>query len=225
VHDRTRTLSVPPGRYFVRGRGEDYLLEGTIAIAAGETHAITTRELDRIDYARLVRKGRSPRGHADSLQVGYAVRGPLWTGATACQGPLAGAAIELRAITISPRVGACRGSFANDFLTARTDELDLEVRATHAWDAGRFTLDAGVDAGGSWLRQGFTGDVIAPPRDTGAAHLGVTVGATVDLVQGFYVGAELDGLSYFFNQQTTGGAHLATPFALRLSAVLLGVRW
>src|SRR5262249_20546249 len=147
------------------------------------------------------------------------------SGAGVCQGPIAGAAIELRAVTIAPRLGACHGAFDNAFLDARTDELDLEVRATHAWDIGSLALDAGVDAGRSWLRQGFMANGIAPPRDAAAAHLGVTVGATVDLVQGFYVGAELDGMSYFFDQQTTSGAHLATPFALRLSVVLLGARW
>src|SRR6185295_6802002 len=32
AHDRVRRLSVKPGRYFVRGRGPDFLLEGMLAV-------------------------------------------------------------------------------------------------------------------------------------------------------------------------------------------------
>src|SRR5262249_26956603 len=36
AHDRRRRLSVKPGRYFVRGRGAEFLLEGTVVLGPGE---------------------------------------------------------------------------------------------------------------------------------------------------------------------------------------------
>src|SRR5262249_42741285 len=111
------------------------------------------------------------------------------------------------------------------FLHANADELDFELRGTHAWDVGRVSLGIGVAAGGAWLRQDFSDEGVAPSRNAGAAHLGVLGDVVVDLVQGFYGGIELDGMTYFFNQQAMGSDRFANAFALRISVLLLGKRW
>jgi len=196
-----------------------------VVVKPAEHHALREPELERIEYARLVRKGnRAPR-YATSAQAGYAVRSSLWSGGGPCHGAFAGYAIELRLVTLAPRLGGCRGHFDNAYLRAIADELDLELRAAHAWDVGRVALSLGLAAGGSYLRQKFSSDGVAPDRDALAAHLGMLAGATVELVQGFYGGVELDAMTYFYNQQTMGMTQVSTPFALRFQVLLLGKHW
>ena len=103
-YDRTRRLSVRPDRYFVRGRGPGYLLEGTVALAAGEARTVEDRDLERLEYARLVRKGRADAtvAAAQGPQAGYELRSPLG-GATFCQGVFAGYGVETRHLTADYR--------------------------------------------------------------------------------------------------------------------------
>lgn len=44
------------GRYFVRGRGPDYLLEGSLDVPAGSEVALDVSSLSRVDDARMVRR-------------------------------------------------------------------------------------------------------------------------------------------------------------------------
>jgi len=224
AHDRIRRLSLKPGRYFVRGRAPDYLVEGTVAVAPSEDLVVRDEDLERIQYARLVRKGRSARGRAYEIEAGYAIRTALFSGGGSCQGPFVGFGVDLPAVTLAPRVGVCRGSLDNRFLHADADEVDVELRGTHSWDVGRVSIGVGVGVGAAYLRQDFA-EGVAPSRNAVAAHLGVLGDVVVDLVQGFYGGIELDGMTYFFNQEARAGDRLESPFALRISVLLLGKRW
>ena len=227
AYDRARRLSVEPGRYFVRGRGADFLLEGAVDVKPAERRRVREDELERIEYARLVRKGGTQRRSASSVHAGYSIRTPLESGDGACQGAVAGYALDLHFVSIGPRIGACRSGFDNMFLRARTDELDLELRGLHAWDIGRTAIGVGVGAGGAWLHQAFSIDARAPDRTALAAHIGVVVGASVDLVHGFYSGLEVDAVTYFFQHREAGTSAVdnRTAFALRFDALLLGRRW
>ena len=51
--DATRTVSLRPGRYFVRGRGPDFLLEGSVDAGAGQTLDVGDERLSRVMFARL----------------------------------------------------------------------------------------------------------------------------------------------------------------------------
>src|SRR5437762_5246577 len=84
AHDRARRLSVGPDRYFVRGRAPGYLLEGVVTVAGGEARTVEDRDLERLEYARLVRKGGPDAGLAQGPQAGYQPRSPPG-GATFCQ--------------------------------------------------------------------------------------------------------------------------------------------
>ena len=164
-------------------------------------------------------------GAATSLQAGYAVRSGLSSAESACQGVFAGYAIEGRFVGLAPRIAACRSGYDNSYLHGSTDELGLELRGAHAWDAGDLTVSVGVTAGGSLLRQHFDSTGLAPSRNALAAHLGILAGATVDLVQGFYGGIELDAMTYFFQQQAMEATRVSAPFAMRLNVLLIGKRW
>ncbi len=108
VRDRSRTISVRPGRYFIRGRARSYLLEGTVAVSAGKVERVRDDSLARIAYARLARKGSGPVRVVRGMQVGYRLRTPLSSGASVCQGPFVGYAMETRVVNVVPRIGVCQ---------------------------------------------------------------------------------------------------------------------
>jgi len=227
AHDRTRRLSVKPGRYFVRGRSPEFLLEGTLVLGPSEQHQVRDEELERIDYMRLARKGHLDLRHASSVRAGYALRTALWSGGMLCQGPFAGYAIDLGLVSLAPRVGVCRGGFGGaPGVTA--DELDVELGAAHTWHLGRLATGAGFSLGGSYLRQRTSnGDELG--HDT-LAHAGVLTSVTVDIASGFYSGIEVDAMSYFrvaaphaISQSMV--VRTSTAFALRLDMLLIGKHW
>jgi hypothetical protein len=204
-HDRTRRLSVPPDRYFIRGRGPGYMLEGTVALAAGEARAVEDRDLERLEYARLVRKGPADATVAQGPQAGYQLRTPLG-GATVCQGVFAGYAIETRHLTVLPRIVACHSTFQNGDLGADADELGLHLTVAHAWDLPVVTVEFGVVSGVSLLRQTFAvAGGTAPDRRSLSGQVGAGVSLLRDLPRGFFLRLEGAAESYLFRQQDAAG--------------------
>lgn len=194
---RQPTLSLRPGRYFVRGRGRDALYEGSVRLEADRSHAIRLASLDRIAYARLVRKGGGPES-IDGPVVAALVRSALVPGDRPCLGALAGWSWELRQATLTPRLGLCRSAYDNQQLTATTTAASLELRISHAWDLPVVTVDLGVGLGAELFRQSFETRGEAPPRTTAAVHLDAGLGSSVDLWGKSYVWLELAVQSHFF---------------------------
>jgi hypothetical protein len=223
AHDRTRRLNVRADRYFVRGRGPGYLLEGSVTVAAGETRGADDAGLQRIDYARLVRKGgRLEATLVQGPEAGYELRSPLG-GATFCQGVFAGYAVETSRLTVLPRIAACHSTFQNGDLAANADELGGRVTLAHAWDLPGVTVDLGVSAGASLLRQTFVvARGVAPARNTLAGQLGANVGVVYDLPRGFYLRGDVAGESYFYRLQDRSDGHTTLTGApvVRASASL-----
>jgi hypothetical protein len=206
VTDARRQLALEPGRYFVRGRAADHLLEGSFEIAAGERLQLSDAGLERVEYARLARKGGSERALAHGPFLGYALRSPLWDGADYCQGARVGYAIDLPVVTLATSIGACRSGFSNVTLEAHADELSLEFSVRRVYDLPLLSLGAGLSVGGAWLRQSFETPGLAPERNSAAGLLGVLVEASKDLPLGFYLLAEITGQMYVFDQQGSAGA-------------------
>ncbi len=226
ARDAERRVSLRPGRYFVRARASDHLLEGALVVAAGERRALDDGGLTRVEYARLVRKGLSARRRADNLEVGYTVRTPLWSGASACQGVVAGWGMDFPAFSLAPRVHACHGGFANAYLAADTDELGAELRLLRAWDWRRLSFSGGGLAGVSLLNQRFDTTEMgsAPSRTSTAAQLGVTVVIAWDIARSLYVSIEGDGLTSIFLQEGDRGTAGRATFSARTN-LLVGKRW
>jgi len=222
ARDAERQVSLRAGRYFVRARAADHLLEGTAVVRESERTAIDERALDRVEYARLVRKGGGERRRSDRLELGYTIRSALWSDASACQGATLGWAMDLPALSLGARGIACRGGARNAFVDATHDQLGGELRAVRAWDVGGVTLSGGALVGASLLIQRFSGT--APARLSAAGVAGLTAAATYDVAPRAYVTAELDGVTTFFRQDEMSGAGLRAAFALR-GNVLVGTRW
>lgn len=216
--DVSRRLSVRSGRYFVRGRGQDFLLEGEIAVEAGKTLRVEDGMLSRAEYARLVRKGQEGADAAHGVQAGYRLRTAFHEGESPCHGVFAGYTLELRQLSVMPRLSACRGAFENDVLRARRDQLDVEVRVAHAWDLPGVTLDLGVGAGAGILHQAFETRGVAAPRTSFVGFLGTGLGLSADLPSGFYLLGQVDAQTYFFQRAPRGAEEspwIGAAFAVR----------
>ncbi|AUX46976.1 hypothetical protein SOCE26_084860 [Sorangium cellulosum] len=217
ANDAARTISLRPGRYFVRGRGPDFLLEGAIEAEAGQTVDVGDDRLSRVMYARLVRKGGGVRYVAHGPMAGYQLKVPLLDEGPLCHGGFVGYGIELQHIGLASRLSACHGAFQNEHLTASNDELGLDVRLSRAWDLPVITLGVGLDIGLAVVRQRFETVGRAPDRHSLAGAFGAGAGASIDLLGGFYLTVEAAGQTYVVKQQRAASeGEVAPSLAARL---------
>jgi hypothetical protein len=224
AHDGERHVSLRPGRYFLRGRARDRLLEGPVTLRAGERRGVDEDALDQVAFARLVRKGLGVRPRAHDVEVGYMVRTPLWSGASPCQGPLIATALDLPVLSFSARAFGCLGSFRNEFLSASSNEFGAELAVLHSWDVRSVTLSAGAIAGASLLVQRFNAPGAAPSRTSPAAHVGLASAVAFDVTADVYVAAEVDGLTNFFPEQSGDHTVPRAVFSVR-GSLMVGKRW
>ncbi|WP_437658471.1 caspase family protein [Sorangium sp. So ce1182] len=216
--DATRAISLRPGRYFVRGRGPDFLLEGSVEAEAGKTIDVGDERLRRVMFARLVRKGGGVREVAHGPVAGYQMRTPLVQGSSLCHGGFIGYGVELQHVGLAARLSACHSAFQNEHLTASNDDLGLDVRMSRAWDLPVITVGVGVEVGLAVMRQRFETLGRAPDRHGLAGAFGAGAGVNVDLVKGVYLGVEGAAQTYVFKQQRVGSeeGEVAPSLAARL---------
>lgn len=219
-YDRSRVLSVRPGRYFIRGRGQDVLFEGQWDAASSTTTRIDPATMNRIDYARLVRKGGRNTGISHGVEGGLWVRSPLPNADTACIGGFLGYAVELEHFGVQSRVGACTSQFSNQRIDAVVNEYNLELRFARTWDVSFVSLDLGSGAGAALFSQRFDTRGIAPPRDSLTPYLLIGAGASAELGAGYTVGLGVAGETHFLKLDSKSGSHQPKigAFALRVNA-------
>jgi hypothetical protein len=223
VVDHARVLSVRPGRYYVIGRAETFLLEGTVNVRTGERQRVEDERLEHVAYARLVRKGGSERPSVGPF-AGYAVRTALPNAESLCHGPLMGLTADFEEVSIRPRLTVCRSTLENDVLAGTSDELDGELRAIRAFDFRRLSLGVGVGMGGGLFWQRFDTTRTAPDKHTGYGALLVALELDVDLGHGFFALLDGAGKSYFFLLRDGDKKAVESAFALR-GALSLGKRF
>ena len=217
--DRVRRLSLRSGKYFLRGRGPEVLLEGTVAVAPGTTETVDESKLQRTAYARLVRKGEGDRDSVVSLEAEARFRTSLITDAGLCPGFAVGLAIALRPITLVPRVAWCRTGYTSEGLAATTDQFDVELQASHVWDLAPVSIEVGLTVGATLLNQSFKTEGSAPPRTTAALQLTPAVAVSRDLGSRTYVYLTVAGATYLFKNETssTQTTSFGPSFAVRVA--------
>jgi len=215
--DRARRLSVRAGRYFLRGRAPDVLLEGTLDVPAGGTLAVDESRLQRTAYARLVRKGGGAATAVASLEAEARVRSSLLGETGACPGVGLGVAVALHSFTLKPRLGWCRGGFSNPGIEATVDQYDLELSASYVRDLEVISVEVGLIAGGSLLVQRFHTQGVAPRRTTVALQLSPTVGITREIAPRSYLYLLGSASTYLFNSATDAGSSFGPSFAVRVA--------
>lgn len=219
-HDRRREIAVEAGTYFVRGRAPDHLLEGMVHVQAGASVLVEDHRLERVEYARLARKGGAGPGVAHGPWLGYQVRTPLWPGATVCHGVRLGYAFDTAWLTLTPRVGGCRSSYSNEVLEAQSDELDADIAVARVFDLPWVSLGVGLALGGAWLRQTFETAGLAPGRDTASAQADGFLDIWWDLSGGFYVLGEAAAHVSVFREQPTSDSPEQTTAQLTARGIL-----
>ncbi len=226
AHDKSRRLSVRAGRYFVRGRGADMLLEGVLDAPAGSSLPLDESRLERTKYARLVRKGGGGADAVASVEAEGRLRSSLVDDAGVCSGAALGVAVALQEITLTPRFGWCRSSFANPGIHASVDQYDLELSAAHVWDLRLVSLELGLTAGGALLVQRFGTSGVAPRRTSAALQLSPAAGIARELSDRAYLYARGSASTYLFRSEDsqTQRSTFGPSFALRL-AVGAGYRF
>jgi caspase domain-containing protein len=226
AQDKSRRLSVRAGRYFVRGRAPEMLLEGALDAPAGATVAVDESRLEHTAYARLVRKGAGAASAVASVEAEGRGRTALADDAGLCSGAAVGVSIALQSLTLTPRFGWCRSGFANPGIRSSVDQYDLELSAAHVWDLRFVSLELGLTAGGALLVQQFHTSGIAPRRTSAALQLSPSAGLARDLGSRAYGFLRGSAATYLFRSQDTQTQRisLAPSFALRL-ALGLGYRF
>jgi hypothetical protein len=160
-----RSLSLPAGKYFVRGRARDHLLEGAVTVTAERVQYVDPASLERVEYAHLLRKGGAKRAVVHDVELGARVRSVLPNAADPCWGGFAGYALNVRHAVIRARAGACVSHGESDLVQASTYEYDFSVRAAYAWDfTSWLSLEVGPAVALNWWNQRFTTHGLAPPR-------------------------------------------------------------
>lgn len=209
--DKVRRISIPAGRYFVRGRAQAFLLEGTVVIEGGGERAIADNELERSEYARLVRKGGADITAVHGLQAGMRGRSALFT-ASGCLGAYLSYTWETRHVDLVPRLLWCQGLGSGESVSsgegtvmteAPGSELAAELALAKAWDTRLFTVDAGVLSGVAAIRDAGIVRNSALGKDRRlTALVGAALGISRDLAHGLYARMDLGMQIYFQNKLT-----------------------
>lgn len=163
-HDVARRLSLRAGRYFLRVREQEHLLEGTVDLTAGSERTVEANELTQYAYAQLVRKGGGPVPSVSSYEFGLMTRAPRVDDGAWCWGVAAAYGHEWAWGGLRARLGACTGSTSAPTIETRENEYSLALIAGHTWDFGKYGISANLSVGGGLSHQVFDTYQPAPVR-------------------------------------------------------------
>lgn len=218
AHALQRSVSLRPGSYFVRARSERVLYEGRLQLTAASSRALDVAQLQRVDYARLVRKGHGAPPWSQALELGARVRGAMDNAQTLCAGAFVGYAVDTAHLGARARLSACTSGFDNLQVSATTRAYDLDLRVYHAWDLSLLTLELGLGGGLTLFTQDFDSRGLAPSRQTLTPFVALGGGALWDLSwQGMYTGLDLSAETHFMRlrQDALSPTKHTAQFALR----------
>jgi len=175
ANDVGRTLHLRSGRYFVRARSLDAVLEGEIHVDAEQSRTVHLDDLERFEYARLVRKGGfGVASIVHGPRVGAQVRGSLLPDTSPCAGMVAGWAFDTQNLRFEFQASACTSSRhglldrgpeqydANPIeregpFRGRSDEFGAGLRSAVPFDISGFTVGFGGDLSASFHLQEMIG--------------------------------------------------------------------
>ena len=220
-----RSLTLKPGRYFVRGRARDFLLEGEVSAQVSRATEVRDDSLQRVEYARLARKGRDAPP-AQTLQAGYAFHTSLKNADSLCHGAFMGYAVTSARFELGARLETCAAGFENQQLSSNAGEVAFSMRLAVTHDFPWVAVSGGLSGGGALLRQEFETRGRAPARTSLAALFGLNAGMTFDLPHGFNLLIEGVLRTYVFSvtDQQPGSSSLQPSLAFQ-QLIGLGKYW
>lgn len=219
----SRTISVPPQSYQLRGRYPSYLVEGSVTTRIDQLVTVHERDLSRTELARLARKGGHVIDGVDGPTVGWLIQTSPLTDVPSCTGPLIGWLWERAHCNVTSRLSACRSRWEAAPVTATSDALGGELRVSRAIDLPHVTLDAGISLGAAVLHQSFMTTRTAPDRWVPTGHVAASVAAQVEISRRAFVLVELAVQSHVLEVRAEDDDLTVARVAGRV-AVLLGWR-
>ena len=127
--DRVRRLSLRAGRYFLRGRAPDVLLEGHGRPPPGYDRARSTSPPSpALPTPGWCARARETADAVTSVEVEARLRTALVSGGGLCPGVAVGFAVAFRSVTLTPRVAWCQSSFSNVDLSSTVEPVRRRAR-------------------------------------------------------------------------------------------------
>ncbi|MDB4987873.1 MAG: Serine/threonine protein kinase [Myxococcaceae bacterium] len=210
-----RTLTLPSGPYFVRGRAPDHLLEGKLELTRNGASTLRVDSLSKVAYARLVRKGGTEARLAHGVFALATVRSAIAGADRPCVGAAAGYALHFHYISVLPRADACVSGFRTRSLVASTREYALGVTAMLTHDVGRFAFSIGLALAVQLTRQSFNTRGEARRRLSTAPASALVAAFGVDAGAGIQLGLEARGETYLLHLLDSPAPHWEAAFAVR----------
>jgi hypothetical protein len=204
--DKVGTLSLPPGRLFIRARTPRELYEQVVTLRAGQTFQLATASMDRIDFTRLARKGGTFRPQVIGFGLAATSHRGISDGLAYCSGASVHASLVVRSLSFVPRLGLCRESFRRN----EYDTTTLETQASFALNVHRdvspkWSVYLGPEIAASYFRQGVTAPAGAQSsRNVAGGALAVQGGVELSLGAGYAIGARMLAQTYFVELQNPG---------------------
>ncbi|MHB8418539.1 MAG: caspase family protein [Myxococcales bacterium] len=209
--DGARRLALLPGDYAVSCREPSDLRQGAFTVRAGETTDVVPADMERIEYAQVVRKGGSARRAAWSAFLLGGARGELFSLGTAAGGA-GGVRLDLSQLSLELRLGYGSSQTDSSPLDKRSVEYDAGLAALRSFDLGPLTLGIGLWVSGLLWAQDFH-DPQTPNRVSEGLLLGPLGSVQLPLYRRLYLRLDAAALTYLVPQgDDPTAARLATPF-------------
>ncbi|HMI94550.1 MAG TPA: hypothetical protein VK509_24420, partial [Polyangiales bacterium] len=187
--------------------------------SAGSSTRVDVNALDRVAYARLVRKGAGEQPVSHGLSVGPWLRTTLTNADGPCIGGYAGYAAELEHFGLRARAGACTSRFDNARVAAITNEFAAELRFAHTWDLAPLALDIGLGAGAALFMQRFETRGLAPARNSLNPYALIGAGASWTIGAGYALGLDVAAETHLLRFEQGSSSSGLGESALRFSAM------
>ncbi len=209
ARDRRRIISLREGVYFIRARGGEHLLEGRVTLAAGDRRRVRDGDLERIAYARLLRKGDGTIDKIHGPVFAVRARTALANAEGLCWGAVLGYALEYSSFSVALRAPYCHaGSSQEDeerFIEADIEEFGAELRLGRPWEVSCGAVEPFVTVGGGIMWQRFATDRTAPDRLTGTMHVDAGAALRRETTTGTYLLLEAAAQTHWFRQSAEDG--------------------
>ena len=157
-----------------------------MTLRAGQRLPVSVDTMERIDFARLARKGGSHRPSLTGLGLSVLSRRGLSDAGASCNGAAGYAVFVRRAFSLASRLGACREAFDQNGQHLATTEALLGVSLNMHRDLSpSWSVLIGPELSASYLRQAISG----PTPTKGARNVfggAITVQGGVEFALGAY---------------------------------------
>jgi len=197
-----RLLSLSPGRYFVRARGERVLFEGEVQARAGVSLALSLDQLRRIEGAHLMRlasKGDSAPTSSHKLELSGLLHTPLEVATQPCYGPGLGYWLELAPFSLKLRLGACTSPSTSTpaGFESRLNAYRGELTVHRVWDFQPLSVALGIGGGLSVFDQHFETQRRTAPRTAALPFLAISARVECDLSASWFAALEVGAETHF----------------------------